>query len=132
MTISSRTDDSGTSKCRECGAATSPTAKFCGECGASQMKRAPHADSYPNDDVCHDGMTLNLDLEYAIEHWLAAREQCSCGCCREKFEPFTNTTNMLYVAFSEDWQGDERTLPEAFEQLDRKSTRLNSSHLGIS
>lgn len=36
MTIASRTDDSGTSKCLKCGAATSQTAKFCGECGATQ------------------------------------------------------------------------------------------------
>lgn len=62
-------------------------------------------------------MTMNLDLENAMERWLAARERCSCGCCREKLEPFTNATNMLYAAFSQDWQGDERTLPEAFEQF---------------
>jgi len=118
MTISSRTDDSGTSKCIGCGAATSLTAKFCGECGASQSKRAPQADFYPSNDVCHEGMTLNLDLENAIEHWLTAREQCSCGCCRERFEPFADdATNMLYAAFSEDWRGDEATLHVAFEQF---------------
>ena len=117
MTISSQTNDSGTSKCIECGAATSPTAKFCGECGASQSKRAPQANFYPSNYVCHEGMTMNLDLEDSIKRWLAAREQCSCGCCGEKLEPFTNATNMLYAAFSEDWQGDERTLHVAFEQF---------------
>src|ERR1017187_1502266 len=100
MTISSQTDDSGTAKCRECGAATSPTTRFCGECGASQSKRAPQADFYSYKYVCPEGMTMNLDLEDAIEHWLAAREQCSGGCRREKCEPFTNATNMLYAAFS--------------------------------
>ena len=118
MTISSRTDDSATSKCIECGAATSLTAKFCGECGASQSKRAPRADFYPSNDVGSEWLTLNLDLQDAIEHWLTAREQCSCGYCRKKLEPFTNNAaNMLYAAFSEDWQGDEGTLHVAFEQF---------------
>jgi hypothetical protein len=117
MTISSQTDDSGTAKCRECGAATSPTANFCGECGASQLKRAPQSDFYPNKPVCHEGMTMNLDMEDAIKEWLAAREQCSGGCCGEKLEPFTNATNMLYATFSEDWQGDDRTLHVAFQQF---------------
>jgi len=117
MTISSQIDDSGTSKCIECGASISPNAKFCGECGASQAKQAAQADFYPSNYVCHDGMTMNLDLEHAIERWLAAREQCSCGCCREKLEPSTNATNMLYAAFSEDWRGDEATLHVAFEQF---------------
>jgi len=135
MTISSQIDDSGTSKCIECGASISPNANFCGECGASQAKQAAQADFYPSNYVCHDGMTMNLDLEHAIERWLAAREQCSCGCCQEKLEPSTNATNMLYAAFSEDCQGDERTMPEAFEQF-RKALVEDGDwyyrHLGVS
>jgi hypothetical protein len=62
-------------------------------------------------------MTMNLDLEDAIKEWLAAREQCYGACWWEKLEPFTNATNMLYAAFSEDWQGDERMLHVAFDQF---------------
>ena len=117
MTISSRTDDSGTSKCIECSAVISSKTKFCTQCGASQSKRAPQTDFYPNNYVCHEGMTMNLDLEDAIDDWLAARDQWLGGCGRESLEPFTNATNMLYAVFSEDWRGDERSLIEAFEQF---------------
>jgi hypothetical protein len=60
---------------------------------------------------------MNLDLEDAIKEWFAKREQTLCCCGQEPLEQFTDATNMLYAAFSEDWQGDEQTLPESFEQF---------------
>ena len=41
MNASSSADDSTNSKCIKCGAVVSSNAKFCLQCGASQMKAAP-------------------------------------------------------------------------------------------
>src|ERR1017187_10148422 len=43
MTIPSPADDSAASKCIECGAEITPTAKFCFECGVVQTSQAVEA-----------------------------------------------------------------------------------------
>lgn len=43
MTTSSHADEPVNSMCAKCGAAITPTAKFCSECGATQIKPTPAA-----------------------------------------------------------------------------------------
>ena len=75
------------------------------------------------------------DLEDAIDAWLTAREEWLTGVGREKLDRFTAATNVLYAAFAQDWQGDERTLPEAFEQFKKaliEDESVGYRHLEVS
>ncbi len=63
---------------------------------------------------------MNLDLDAAIDNWLAARLQWLAGKSADKLDRFNIASRVLYAAFAEDWKGDEDSLVSGFEQF-RKS-----------
>ncbi len=77
---------------------------------------------------CLAAPEAQLLLAQAIDDWLAAREQWLDGRGRETLDRCTAATNVLYAAFAQDWQGNERAFDESFKQF--KETLIEDESFG--
>ena len=83
-------------------------------------------------------ITMPLNLDIAIHNWMEARwhwvrrDECTGAYGSERLDRFMDATYVLYSAFAEGWQGEEKTLVAAYEAFKRVLVEVSEcDHLEV-